>query len=88
MLSEVFVPFSLRAKFLISIFADLIESDARFTGISRKGIDALTPDAFGSSPSIRDSIREIMSVCAVNTPPPKRAKAEAVAISAKCFLFI
>jgi hypothetical protein len=49
-LSEVFVPFSLSVKFLISIFADLMESDARFLGISRNGIDALTPDAFDSSP--------------------------------------
>ena len=88
MFSEVFVPFSLSVKPLIFIFADLIESDKRLLGTSRSGIDALTPDAFGNSSLILDSIREVINVCAVNTPTPKNAKADAVAISAKCFLFI
>ena len=81
-LSEVFVPFSFSVKPLIFIFADLIESDTRLLGTSRKGIDALTPVALGSSSWTLDSIREVINVCAVDTPPPKRAKADVVAIIA------
>jgi hypothetical protein len=88
MSSEVFVPLSFRVKLLTFIFADLIEFDMMLLGASTSGIEALTPDAFGSSLLIRDSMREVMSVCAVSAPPPKRTNAEVIAIAIKCFLFI
>jgi hypothetical protein len=88
MSSEVFVPLSFKVKLLTFIFADLIEFDIMLLGASTRGMEALTPDAFGSSLLIRDSMREVMSVCAVSAPPPNRTKAEVIAIAAKYFLFI
>jgi len=40
---------SFKRYFSISILADLIESEVILLAISDSGIDALTPDAFGSS---------------------------------------
>jgi len=88
MSNEVFVPLSFSVKLLTFIFADLIESDMMLLGASTNGIDALTPDASGNSLLIRDSMREVMSVCVVSAPPPKRTNAEVIPIAIKYFLFI
>jgi hypothetical protein len=78
----------LRTYFSMLIFADLIVSEERLCGMSARGIDALTPEAVGSSPFICASIREVMRICAESVPPAKRAKAEAAKRRARYFLFI
>ena len=49
MFNEVFVPLSLRAKLLIFMSADLIESEVRLLGTSASGTEALIPEALGIS---------------------------------------
>ena len=49
MSSEVFVPLSLRAKLLMFMSADLIESEVRLLGTSANGTEALIPEALGIS---------------------------------------
>jgi hypothetical protein len=49
MSSEVFVPFSFRAKLFMFMFTDLIESEVMLLGRSLSGIEALMPEALGIS---------------------------------------
>lgn len=60
MYSEVFVPFSLRAKLLMFMFADLIEPEVRLLGMSASGTDALIPEALGISRSTLEVICDEM----------------------------
>ena len=68
MYSEVFVPFSLRAKLLMFMFADLIEPEVRLLGMSASGTDALIPEALGISRSTLEVICEEMYCCTPRTP--------------------
>jgi hypothetical protein len=67
--SEVFVPFSLRAKLLMFMFTDLIKSEAILLGRSASGTEALMPDALGISRSTLEVICDEMYCCAPSTPP-------------------
>ena len=58
--NETSVPFSLRAKLSMFIFADLIESEVRLLGISARGTEALIPEALGISRSTRETICDEM----------------------------
>ena len=49
MLSEVFVPLSLRAKLSMFMSADLMKSEVRLLGTSTSGTEALIPEALGIS---------------------------------------
>ena len=49
MSSEVFVPLSFRAKLLMFISADFIESEVRLLGTSASGTEELMPEALGIS---------------------------------------
>jgi len=68
MSSDVFVPFSLRAKLLMFMFTDLIESEAILLGRSASGIEALTPEALGISRSTLEVICDEMYCWAPSTP--------------------
>jgi 2-succinyl-5-enolpyruvyl-6-hydroxy-3-cyclohexene-1-carboxylate synthase len=71
MSSDVFVPFSLRAKLLMFMFTDLIESEVILLGRSASGIDALMPEALGISRSTLEVICDEM-YCWAPTTPHKR----------------
>jgi hypothetical protein len=56
MSNEVFVPFSLRAKLLMFMSTDLIESEVILLGRSASGTEALMPEALGISFSTLEMI--------------------------------
>jgi hypothetical protein len=80
MSSEVFVPFSLRAKLLMFMFTDLIESEAILLSRSASGTEALTPEALGISRSTLEVICDEAYCCAPSAPPKETNTVVDVAI--------
>jgi len=86
--SEDFVPVPFKRYSSILIWTDLIESEFKSLGISSRGIEALTPEAFGSCCSTRDAIFEEMTFSVVIAPPPRSIPSAGITMRATDLCFI
>jgi hypothetical protein len=73
---------------LIFISTELIESDFKILGISRRGTDTLMPEALGSCCSTWNLIFDDTAFSAAIAAKHMRAKREAVAITVNFLRFM